>query len=147
MHVPAGAIPKEGPSAGIAMSVALVSALGNHPVRHDTAMTGEITLTGRVLPIGGLKEKVLGAARAGIDRIILPADNEGDLEELPDHVREAMTFKLAHTLEDALAFALADVELRDGKLAFSSNGRASTAEAIDGRDDEAATPEPVAAEG
>jgi ATP-dependent Lon protease len=123
VHVPAGAIPKEGPSAGIAMAVALVSALGDHPVRHDTAMTGEITLTGRVLPIGGLKEKVLGAARAGIERIILPADNEGDLEELPDHVREAMTFRLANTLQEALAFALADVELKDGELMFSQNGR------------------------
>jgi ATP-dependent Lon protease len=126
VHVPAGAIPKEGPSAGIAMAVALVSALGNHPVRHDTAMTGEITLTGRVLPIGGLKEKVLGAARAGIERIILPADNEGDLEELPDHVRDAMEFKLAGTLEEALSYALADVELKDGGLSFSTNGRQST---------------------
>jgi ATP-dependent Lon protease len=147
VHVPAGAIPKEGPSAGIAMSVALVSALGDHPVRHDTAMTGEITLTGRVLPIGGLKEKVLGAARAGIERIILPADNEGDLEELPEHVREAMTFKLAHTLHDALAFALADVELEDGKLAFAHNGR-STGATTEGTGGEAEpAPEPVGAEG
>jgi ATP-dependent Lon protease len=147
VHVPAGAIPKEGPSAGIAMSVALVSALGDHPVRHDTAMTGEITLTGRVLPIGGLKEKVLGAARAGIERIILPADNEGDLEELPEHVREAMTFKLAHTLHDALAFSLADVELEDGKLAFSHNGRSADAATKAPGDEAEPTPEPVGAEG
>jgi len=123
IHVPAGAIPKEGPSAGIAMAVALVSALGDHPVRHDTAMTGEVTLTGRVLPIGGVKEKVLGANRAGIERIILPADNEGDLEELPEQVRESMTFVLAGDLREALAAALVDVEIRDGHLAFSSNGR------------------------
>lgn len=136
------------------MAVALVSALGNHPVRHDTAMTGEITLTGRVLPIGGLKEKVLGAVRAGIDRIILPADNEGDLEDLPDHVREAMTFKLASTLQEALAFALADVELRDDGLAFSPNGRRATGseESSDkrqdeGSDDAPAPAEPVGAEG
>ncbi|MDH3733108.1 MAG: endopeptidase La [Gemmatimonadota bacterium] len=151
VHVPAGAIPKEGPSAGIAMSVALVSALGDHPVRHDTAMTGEITLTGRVLPVGGLKEKVLGAARAGIERIILPADNEGDLEELPDHIREAMTFKLASTLREALAFALANVELRDGELAFSRNGRRRAEAALeDGPDSDAAESaevEPVGAEG
>ncbi|MFV1988504.1 MAG: endopeptidase La, partial [Gemmatimonadota bacterium] len=139
VHVPAGAIPKEGPSAGIAMAVALVSALGNHPVRHDTAMTGEITLTGRVLPIGGLKEKVLGAARAGIERIILPADNEGDLEELPDHIREAMTFRLADTLREALAFALADVELRDGELSFSQNGRSSDDSASTHSEEAAAT--------
>jgi ATP-dependent Lon protease len=123
VHVPAGAIPKEGPSAGIAMAVALVSALGNHPVRHDVAMTGEITLTGRVLPIGGVKEKVLGACRAGISRIILPADNEGDLEELPDHVCGTLDFQLVSTLSEALAAALADVDLADGVLTFSTNGR------------------------
>ncbi len=121
VHVPAGAIPKEGPSAGIAMAVAIVSALGNHPVRHDTAMTGEITLTGRVLPIGGVKEKVLGACRAGIERIILPAANEGDLEELPAHVRESLHFLLAGDLREALSLALADAALRDGKLVFGGD--------------------------
>ena len=119
IHVPAGAIPKEGPSAGIAMAVALVSALGDHPVRHDVAMTGEITLSGRVLPIGGVKEKVLGAARAGINEIILPAVNEGDLEDLPDHVCEQLKFHLVETLDEALAAALANGSLEEGALAFA----------------------------
>ncbi|MYE34789.1 MAG: endopeptidase La [Gemmatimonadales bacterium] len=119
IHVPAGAIPKEGPSAGIAMAVALVSALGDHPVRHDVAMTGEITLSGRVLPIGGVKEKVLGAARAGINEIILPAINEGDLEDLPDHVCEQLEFHLVETLDEALAAALANGSLEGGALAFA----------------------------
>lgn len=119
IHVPAGAIPKEGPSAGIAMAVALVSALGDHPVRHDVAMTGEITLSGRVLPIGGVKEKVLGAARAGMNEIILPAVNEGDLEDLPDHVCEQLEFHLVETLDEALAAALANGSLEGGALAFA----------------------------
>ena len=123
IHVPAGAIPKEGPSAGIAMAVALVSALGDHPVRHDVAMTGEITLSGRVLPIGGVKEKVLGAARAGIREIILPAVNEGDLEDLPDHVCDQLEFRLVETLDEALAVALANGSLEAGALAFSEDGR------------------------
>jgi ATP-dependent Lon protease len=120
VHVPAGAIPKEGPSAGIAMAVALVSTLGNHRVRHDIAMTGEITLTGRVLPIGGLKEKILGACRAGITEIILPAENEGDLQDLPDQVCDTMQFHLVGTLREALAHSLRDVELEDGELHFSA---------------------------
>ena len=122
IHVPAGAIPKEGPSAGITMAVALVSALGDHAVRHDVAMTGEVTLTGRVLPIGGVKEKVLGACRAGIDRIILPADNAGDLEDLPDHICEQLEFYLVETLHEALAAALADVELENGTFSFAQAG-------------------------
>ena len=121
IHVPAGAIPKEGPSAGIAMAVALVSALGDHPVRHDVAMTGEITLSGRVLPIGGVKEKVLGAARAGIDEIILPAVNEGDLDDLPDHVCDQLEFHLIETLDEALAVALANGSLAGGALAFAGD--------------------------
>jgi ATP-dependent Lon protease len=106
IHVPAGAVPKDGPSAGVAMITALASLYTNTPVRSDTAMTGEITLTGLVLPIGGVKEKVLAARRAGIPRVILPRDNEKDLRELPDNVRHEMTIILADTVEDVLAAAL-----------------------------------------
>src|SRR2546427_11159110 len=89
-HAPAGAIPKDGPSAGVTMATALVSALSKRPARHDIAMTGEVTLRGRVLPIGGVKEKVLGAVRAGIKTIILPKENEGDLRDLPEHGRQSL---------------------------------------------------------
>jgi ATP-dependent Lon protease len=106
IHVPAGAVPKEGPSAGIAMAVAMISALSGRPVAADVAMTGELTLTGRVMAIGGVKEKVLGALRAGIKKIVLPKDNEGDVEELPESVREVFEFVYAETLDDVLAVAL-----------------------------------------
>jgi len=106
IHVPAGAVPKEGPSAGVAMATAVVSALSERPVAHDVAMTGEMTLTGRVLPIGGVKEKVLGAQRAGIERIILPAENRGDVEELGESIREAAKFHFVETFDDVLAIAL-----------------------------------------
>jgi len=109
VHVPAGAVPKDGPSAGIAMITALASLYTDTPVRSDTAMTGEITLTGLVLPIGGVKEKVLAARRAGIRRVILPKDNEKDLRELPKHVRAEMTFVLAETIEDVITDALPSV--------------------------------------
>jgi ATP-dependent Lon protease len=108
IHVPAGAVPKDGPSAGITMATALVSAVSQRKVRHDVAMTGELTLTGRVLPIGGVKEKVLGAVRAGISEIILPKDNEADLEDLPVDVREQMKFHLSETLDDVMEVALSD---------------------------------------
>ena len=91
IHVPAGAIPKDGPSAGIAIATALVSEMSDRPVRGDVAMTGEITLRGRVLPIGGLKEKVLGAHRAGIKTIIIPKANEADIEDVPEEVRNVLT--------------------------------------------------------
>ena len=104
--MPAGAIPKDGPSAGITMATALVSALSGRKVRSDVAMTGELTLTGRVLPIGGLKEKMLGAVRAGIKEIILPKDNEADLEDIPTEVQERLTFHLVETLDDVIAVAL-----------------------------------------
>jgi ATP-dependent Lon protease len=106
IHVPAGAVPKDGPSAGITMATALVSAVSGRKVRHDVAMTGELTLTGRVLPIGGLKEKVLGAVRAGITEIILPYDNEADLEDLSDDIRKQLKFHLAETLDDVIEVAL-----------------------------------------
>jgi len=106
VHVPAGAIPKDGPSAGVTMATALVSAMSGRPVRKDVAMTGEITLRGRVMPIGGLKEKVLGAHRAGIKHIILPKDNEGDLEDIPDEVRQQLTFHALGTLDEVFDVAL-----------------------------------------
>jgi ATP-dependent Lon protease len=106
VHVPAGAIPKDGPSAGVAISVALVSAMSGRPVRREVAMTGEATLRGRVLPIGGLKEKVLGAHRAGITTIILPRDNEADMEDIPEEVRNQLTFHPVATLDEAFAIAL-----------------------------------------
>ncbi|WP_437866269.1 endopeptidase La [Sorangium sp. So ce363] len=106
IHVPTGAVPKDGPSAGVTMAVALVSALSGRPVRSDIAMTGEITLRGTVLPIGGIKEKVLGAHRAGIFEILLPADNEADLDDLPAEVRSSLEFYLVNTLDEALALCL-----------------------------------------
>ena len=106
VHVPAGAIPKDGPSAGTAMSTAIVSAMSGRPVRRDVAMTGEATLRGRVLPIGGLKEKVLGAHRAGITTIILPKANEADMEDIPDEVREQLTFHPVETLDEVFDIAL-----------------------------------------
>ena len=106
IHVPAGAIPKDGPSAGITMATALVSALSGRKVRRDVAMTGELTLTGRVLPIGGLKEKVLGAIRAGIREIIVPLDNEADLEDIPADVQEKLRVHLVETLDDVISVAL-----------------------------------------
>jgi ATP-dependent Lon protease len=106
IHVPAGAIPKDGPSAGTTMSTALVSAMSGRPVRKDVAMTGETTLRGRVLPIGGVKEKVLGAHRAGITTIILPKDNEADMEDIPEDVRSQLTFHTVATLDEVFEIAL-----------------------------------------
>jgi ATP-dependent Lon protease len=105
IHVPAGAVPKDGPSAGVAMAVALASLVTGKAVSSDVAMTGEVTLTGLVLPIGGLKEKALAAERAGIKRVLVPARNEGDVAEIPDRQREGLEFVLLDTIEDALASA------------------------------------------
>ncbi|MDH3815897.1 MAG: endopeptidase La, partial [Acidobacteriota bacterium] len=119
IHVPAGAIPKDGPSAGVTMATALVSALSGRPARNDVAMTGEITLSGRVLPIGGLKEKILGAVRAGISTIVLPKVNEADLEDLPEEISNTLTFHLVEELGEALAHTLRGGEFREGRLQFS----------------------------
>jgi ATP-dependent Lon protease len=106
IHVPAGAIPKDGPSAGIAIATALVSEMADRPVKQDVAMTGEITLRGRVLPIGGLKEKVLGAHRAGIKVVIIPKGNEADIEDVPEEVRNVLEFHPVETLNEVLKIAL-----------------------------------------
>ena len=110
IHVPAGAIPKDGPSAGVTIFVALTSLLTNKPVRNDVAMTGEITLRGLVLPVGGIKEKVLAGMRAGIRTIILPKKNEKDLEEIPEHIRNQMNFKYIQRMDEAIELALKHTE-------------------------------------
>jgi ATP-dependent Lon protease len=122
VHVPAGAVPKDGPSAGVTMATALMSLVSGRPVRDDTAMTGEITLTGQVLPIGGLKEKALAAQRAGITRVIAPRRNEPDLEDIPEHLRRDMEFVWAGEVEEVLAAALEAP--RDGTRNGAVGGRA-----------------------
>jgi len=106
IHVPEGAVPKDGPSAGITMATALVSAISNKPIKREVGMTGEITLRGRVLPIGGLKEKSLGAHRAGLTTIIIPKDNEKDIDDIPESIREQLTFKPVSSAEEVLEIAL-----------------------------------------
>jgi ATP-dependent Lon protease len=106
IHVPAGAIPKDGPSAGVAMATSIISAVSRIPVRRTTAMTGEITLRGKVLPIGGVKEKVIAAHRAGIKTVILPLDNERDLADVPDFIRKDLRFVLAEHIDEVLREAL-----------------------------------------
>jgi ATP-dependent Lon protease len=106
LHIPAGAIPKDGPSAGVTMATALVSLLTGRAVRKDIAMTGEITLRGQVLPVGGIKEKVLAASRAGLTTVILPERNKKDLDDIPANVRETMTFVFAERVDQVVETAL-----------------------------------------
>jgi len=124
VHVPAGAIPKDGPSGGIAMFTALASLFTNRPVSSDVAMTGEVTLRGLVLPIGGLKEKSLAAARAGVKRVIIPKLNEKDLPEIPEEVKKKVPFYPAETVDEVLAVSLETKKRSDtthnGKVAKNS---------------------------
>jgi ATP-dependent Lon protease len=123
LHVPEGAIPKDGPSAGITMATSLVSALTRLAVRHDTAMTGEITLRGRVLPIGGLKEKLMAAHRAGIKRVIIPAENAKDIQDLPPSVLRALTIRTVDHMDEVLDAALMLPEGRKSVFLLASRTR------------------------
>src|SRR5205085_7994597 len=124
VHVPAGAIPKDGPSAGIAMATALTSLVTGRLARADTAVTGEVTLVGQVLPIGGLKEKALAAQQAGIKRVVAPALNEPDIDDIPVHLRKEMDFICVDNLNKALAQTLEQPKPSNGR---SGNSRPSTA--------------------
>ncbi|MBK9965908.1 MAG: endopeptidase La [Holophagales bacterium] len=129
IHVPAGAIPKDGPSAGVAMASAIVSALSKRPCRRDVAMTGEVTLSGRVLPIGGVKEKLLGAVRAGIRTVVLPKENVPDLEDLPQDVRDGLEIVPVQDLSEALAVSLRG-RVKDGQLLFTDEPAEGPKEAV-----------------
>jgi len=129
IHVPAGAIPKDGPSAGITMATALASVFMNVPVKHKVAMTGEITLQGRVLPIGGLKEKILAAKRAGIKEVILPRRNEKDLEDIPKNIRKIMKFHLVDKMDEVLQIALKEVKQK-GLDRINRKGRKATSQRV-----------------
>jgi ATP-dependent Lon protease len=123
VHVPAGAIPKDGPSAGVTMATALASLISRRPVRHDTAMTGELTLTGQVLPIGGLKEKALAAQDAGLERVIAPKLNEQDVEDIPEHLRKDLEFVFVERIEQVLEEAL--LPAASGPNGTGPDGRAA----------------------
>jgi ATP-dependent Lon protease len=114
VHVPAGAIPKDGPSAGITMAAALMSLVSGRPVRTDTAMTGELTLTGKVLPIGGLKEKALAAQRAGVKRVLAPRRNEADLQDMPEPLRDGVDFIWVEDVREVF-----DAALRNGRRGYA----------------------------
>ena len=114
IHAPEGAVPKDGPSAGVTMTISMLSALTQRPVRRDVAMTGEMTLLGKVLKIGGLKEKVLAAHRLRVETVIIPADNEPELVEIAEEIRNALKFEMVKTIDDAIAVAFAEAK-RDPK--------------------------------
>jgi ATP-dependent Lon protease len=133
IHVPAGAIPKDGPSAGVAMFVALASLLTGRTARNDTAMTGEISLRGLVLPIGGVKEKVLAAARAGITTVLLPARNKKDLEDVPESARKQVRFVWLDRVDDAIAAALVPAGERDDGNAPDQESSPSARQAAQSR--------------
>jgi len=141
VHVPAGAIPKDGPSAGITMATALVSALTGIPVRSDVAMTGELTLRGRILPIGGLREKSLAALRARIYTVIAPEQNEKDLEEIPKHIRKRLDFKFVKHMDEVLKLALTEDPERRGQAAGSGkSGKSKQTAAPSSREKKAVRP-------
>ena len=122
IHVPPGAVPKDGPSAGVAMFTALASLMLNRPVRHDVAMTGEITLRGLVLPIGGLKEKTLAAKRAGITQVIVPKRNERDMVDIPKEVRDSLKFHFVENIDQAMKIALGKSVRQACRERASQNG-------------------------
>ena len=131
IHAPEGAVPKDGPSAGTAMATAITSALTGIPIRHDVAMTGEITLLGRVLPIGGLKEKTMAAYRAGIKTVLIPADNEPDLYEVDKTVKEHVEFvpveRIEQVLEKALVRKPVPLSVKDASVQVPVSGKVSNA--------------------
>jgi ATP-dependent Lon protease len=121
IHVPSGATPKDGPSAGVTLFTALVSLIAGKKIKSKLAMTGEITLSGNVLPVGGIKEKVLAAYRSGVRQIIIPLENEKDIEDIPEDVRNVMTFSPVETVEEVVKIAL-DIELPKQKFHFMDSG-------------------------
>jgi ATP-dependent Lon protease len=126
VHFPAGAIPKDGPSAGIAVTLAIASVMSRRPVRRDVAMTGEVTLRGRVLPIGGLREKAVAAHRNRMSTVIIPFDNQRDLDEIPVEVREGVRFVPVKTMDEVLEIALARPVLEDGATTAAAAAQSVT---------------------